>query len=232
MKAGAQAGSAQWTSLAGLRRPAIAFRAINRCGDPGYEPDMQRHHLLPRALLQARCFEALFAAVGHSRIGFDDFRSNGLLLPAADAAAHRLRLPLHRGPHARYNAMVAERVGQIEREWAVARQRSGDRAREAALMRLCLLQRALRRRLLAPARLRSPLNRGDPQRAPDFSELDALADTLWRDCAEPPPGPRGYAAGLTAPLAADRIARTLAVAISSSMPTPHTIRPSGSAHSR
>ena len=37
--------------------------------------------------------------VGTERIGFDDFRSNGLLLPANDTAAVRIGLPLHRGPH-------------------------------------------------------------------------------------------------------------------------------------
>ena len=48
-------------------------------------------------------------------------------------------------------------------------------------MRLSLLQRALRRRLLADmGRLR--LNRRDPLGAGrDFSHLDALADELWRE---------------------------------------------------
>lgn len=162
------------------RRPRIPFRSVNRSDRPGYEPAMQRHHLLPRELLLARCFGPLFDAVGHDRIGFDDFRHNGLLLPAAEEAARRLRLPLHRGPHAGYNAMVAERVGQIERDWSRSRWRRADRALEEALMRLDLLQRALRRRLLARDRLRSPLNGNDPLgEGLDFSELDALAETLW-----------------------------------------------------
>jgi hypothetical protein len=47
-------------------------------------------------------------------------------------------------------------------------------------MRFALLQRALRKRLLAEvARLR--LNRGDPLGAGrDFSELDAVAELLWQ----------------------------------------------------
>ena len=49
-----------------------------------------------------------------THFGFDDFRRNGLLLPANDAAAIRLGLPLHRGPHHSYNELVFERVGQIE----------------------------------------------------------------------------------------------------------------------
>jgi hypothetical protein len=177
--AGSLAVDNRWAT-AGPRRPRIPFRAVNRSDRPGYEPGMQRHHLLPRELLLARCFGPLFDAVGHDRIGFDDFRHNGLLLPAADETAQRLRLPLHRGPHANYNAMVAERVGQIERDWSFGRRRSTDRALEEALMRLHLLQRALRRRLLAPERLRNPLNGSDPLGAGlDFAELDALAESLW-----------------------------------------------------
>ena len=46
-------------------------------------------------------------------------------------------------------------------------------------MRLGLLQRALRKRLLSPVR-RLMLNRKDPLGSGfDFSELDAMADSLW-----------------------------------------------------
>jgi hypothetical protein len=45
-------------------------------------------------------------------------------------------------------------------------------------MRIDLLQRALRRRLLDPARWRGKaLNTRDP--ALDFSHLDRMAETLW-----------------------------------------------------
>jgi len=142
---------------------------------------MQRHHLLPRQLLSARCFGRLFDRLGRERVGFDDFRRNGLLLPCTDRAALRIRLPLHRGPHRDYNAMVFERVGRIEGDWATRRLRTPDLAAREALMRLALLQGALRRRLLADtARLR--LNRGDPLGAGrDFAELDAMAELLWRE---------------------------------------------------
>jgi hypothetical protein len=47
-------------------------------------------------------------------------------------------------------------------------------------MRLTLLQRALRRRLLAETR-KLRLNREDPLgTGRDFAELDAMADELWR----------------------------------------------------
>jgi hypothetical protein len=142
---------------------------------------MQRHHLLPRQLISARCFTRLFDRLGRERVGFDDFRRNGLLLPCNEPAALRMGLPLHRGPHRDYNSMVMERVGRIEGGWAVRRLRAPDQALEEALMRLSLLQAALRRRLLAErARLR--LNRGDPLGAGrDFAELDAMAEMLWRE---------------------------------------------------
>lgn len=92
----------------------LPFRAVNRRDRPGYQTGLQRHHLLPRQLLAHRSFTPLIAALGPERIGFDDFRRNGLLLPANDAAAIRLGLPLHRGPHHSYNELVFERVGQIE----------------------------------------------------------------------------------------------------------------------
>lgn len=153
---------------------------VNRPGDPDHDPGMQRHHLLPRQLMSQRCFGPMMQAIGRERLEFEDFRSNGLLLPASDSSAVRIGLPLHRGPHSHYNAVVIERVGQIEAGWSSQRLRAPEIALDQALMRLMLLQRALRRRLLDPIRSRFLLNRRDPlgSRA-DFSELDAMADALW-----------------------------------------------------
>jgi hypothetical protein len=116
------------------------------------------------------CFRRdLFEAVGSEYLGFDDFRRNGLLLPASGESALRLRLPLHRGPHRSYNELVAERVGQIEHDWSRLRHRAPEVAGEQALMRLELLQRALRRRLLAAERPRIRLNLKDPLGADSIS---------------------------------------------------------------
>lgn len=146
---------------------------------PGYDPALQRHHLLPRQLLTRRCFGALFEALGRERVGFDDFRANGLLLPASEEASLRTRMPLHRGPHHRYNEMVIARVGRIEARWSAARSHHPDVALEEALMRLHLLQTALRRQLLN-GRRRVLLNRKDPLGTGfDFTELDAMAEALW-----------------------------------------------------
>jgi hypothetical protein len=164
----------------GPRRNSIAFRAVNRRGAPDHDPGLQRHHILPRQLLDRRCFGRLFDQLGTEQIGFDDFRRNGLLLPASESAVRRLALPLHRGPHHAYNRVVIERVGQIEHAWSAACPGTPDRAADDAAMRLALLQSALRRKLLDPSRGRSALHRRDPLGAgSDFTELDAMADLLW-----------------------------------------------------
>jgi len=140
---------------------------------------LQRHHLLPRQLLSRHCFGPLFDRLGRERMGFDDFRANGLLLPANEQDSIRTGMPLHRGPHRRYNEVVIARVGRIEETWAAARERSPEAALAEALMRLRLLQNALRRQLLAERR-RGLLNRHDPLGTGyDFTELDAMAETLW-----------------------------------------------------
>ena len=164
----------------GRRRARIPFNTVNRSGERDYDPGFQRHHLLPRQLLSDRCFGAMFHGIGRNRIDFDDFRANGLLLPATDAAAVRIGLPLHRGPHHVYNQLVIERVAQIEKGWCENRAKVPDIALEHALMRLTLLQRALRRRLLDQVNRRFILNRNDPiGRAHDYRDLDAMADLLW-----------------------------------------------------
>ena len=166
-----------------MNRANLPFRAVNRRGEAGHQPDLQRHHLLPRELLQRRSFVSMFERIGLARLGFDDFRRNGLLLPASEASALRTGLPLHRGPHRNYNALVIERVGQIEAGWRAPGSR--DEAGHEALARLALLQRALRRRLLAEVpelgrREAALLSRRDPaRRTEDFAALDALADELW-----------------------------------------------------
>lgn len=160
-----------------LTRNHLPFRAVNRSDRQGYQPGLQRHHLLPRQLLRRACYSRLIFRVGLGAIGFDDFRRNGLLLPSSEPAALATGLPLHRGPHRRYNELVFERVGQIEARW---RQRGGGAADQEALERLALLQRALRRRLLTDRRQAVSLSRRDPAwRDVDFSMLDAMADQLW-----------------------------------------------------
>jgi len=164
----------------GNRRAHLSFRSVNVRGQPDYQADMQRHHLLPLQLLNTRGLANMLARLGREHIGFDDFRRNGLLLPASVSAALHVGLPMHRGPHRSYNVMVADRVGQIEADWS---RRVGTCPRHAdgeAMLRLDLLQRALRRRLLHGGPGRLMLNRKDPFRSgQDFTVLDAMVDDLW-----------------------------------------------------
>lgn len=172
-------------------RVAIPFRKVNQRGGPGHDPGLQRHHLLPRQLLRRDCFGAMFETIGRERVGFDDFRVNGLLLPASEAATRRTGMPLHRGPHRRYNEVVIERVGLIEAHWSSVRREDPEAALMTALLRLRLLQAALRKRLLSEQR-RMILNRRDPLGTGfDFTELDAMAEQLWASTAAPTiPPPR------------------------------------------
>ena len=163
-----------------MLRTRLPFRSINQPGKSGYSPGMQRHHLLPRQLLANRQLARMFDTIGHDLIGFDDFRSNGLLLPALEQAALVLGLPLHRGPHRRYNEVVAERVGSIEAGWQATRSHEPEQAAREVVMRMRLLQRALRRSLMQPGLRRIRLNVHDPVGlGVDFSELDAMADSIW-----------------------------------------------------
>ena len=158
--------------------PPLRFAAVNRAGGAGYVAGLQRHHLLPRVLVGQRCFARLIEAVG-ATVAFEDFRRNGMLLPATEGAAVRMGLPLHRGPHGAYSDMVRERLGGIEADWATTRNGNPDDAGIAALRALAALQFDLRRSLLDPRRT-VLLNRSDPLGGPtDFTRIDAMAETLW-----------------------------------------------------
>ncbi len=100
---------------------------------------MQRHYLSPCQLLGNRQFAQLLDHIGRDRIGFDDFRFNGLLLPSVETAAVVLGLPLHRGPHRQYNEVVSARVAQIEGDWNARRKQDEDLAAEEVMMRMRLL---------------------------------------------------------------------------------------------
>lgn len=155
------------------RHSVLSFRAVNRRDHRHYRPGLLRHHLLPREMIHHPGFRRLLDALGLERIGFEDFRRNGMLLPCDDAEAARMGLPLHRGPHRTYNAMVLERAGAIEADWQSARRRDAVAAQVDALVAVDRLQRAMRRHLLDPAGWRAlPLNRRDPSvrdRALDYA---------------------------------------------------------------
>lgn len=157
----------------------ISFQSVNRRGSDRYDPGLQRHHLLPKQILSKRFFGRMFHSIGTARVGFDDFRFNGLLLPANEQTSLDTGLPLHRGPHPVYNEIVIERVGSIESRWASIQPKDPRTARNEALERMRLLQRALRLRLITE-RKGFVLNRKDPLGTGfDFSTLDAMAEKIW-----------------------------------------------------
>ena len=126
-------------------------------------------------------FATFFDTIGHERIGFEDFRKNGLLLPAKDNAALRMGLPLHRGPHRDYNEIVIERVSEVADSWQERHRIEQDQAGWASLRELGALQQKLRQELLSPTQSRIRLNRYDPLGSgADFAELDEMAETLWK----------------------------------------------------
>ncbi len=160
-------------------RTAIHFQSINRRGSPCYDPGLQRHHLLPKQLLGERYFGRMFSSIGTITVGFDDFRFNGLLLPATEQASVYTGLPLHRGPHPIYNELVIERVGSIESRWELVQRKDPETARREALERMRLLQRALRLRLINEKK-GFVLNRKDPLGTGfNFATLDAMAEKIW-----------------------------------------------------
>lgn len=75
--------------------------------------DLQQHHIIPLAVFCS--FELRWKFVLLEDFGFQprDFSSNGLLLPSTEAAAQRLKMPMHRGPHRYYNDLVFECVNLI-----------------------------------------------------------------------------------------------------------------------
>jgi hypothetical protein len=162
------------------QRAAIPFRHINRADTPGFRANMQRHHLLPVALVGRGAINRFLDRIGLEQVGFHDFRRNGLLLPAEERLASQMALPLHRGPHPAYTDLVAERLGRFEAD--LSRTGKGGDAR----MRVRLLQNALRKRLLAARKKPMILNRRDPLGAGvDFSSLDDMAETLFAAPIDP-----------------------------------------------
>lgn len=131
------------------------------------------------ALLARRQFRQFFADIVPAGFYFDDFPTNGLLLPRSEAEALRTRLPLHRGPHPRYNAIILWRVERIRADYARSALRLADRL--ISVQRLRLLQDAIRRGLMAVATVFPvSLHRRDPMRSGlDFGSIDEMIERAW-----------------------------------------------------
>ena len=132
--------------------------------------DWQKHHLIPLRLFRKGPVASFLTDLRGHGVRANDFTRNGLFLPKSEDAARVSALPLHRGPHRLYTELVAHRLADIVR---------GRGVKGEAAWRIVLLQRGLKR-VLAQARLATPLNRFDPMmQAQDFTAIDALIDQLW-----------------------------------------------------
>ena len=156
----------------------IAFCRVNRRGQPDYWPNRQRHHLLPVALFRRKQFRQFFIDLMAVGFEFDDFPTNGVLLPTTEAETLRCGLPLHRGPHPRYNALILMRAETIRAVYAWSRRRLWDRL--DCLYRLRLLQNAVRRALSGSPAFPVSLHQRDPMRARlDFGTIDEMIERAW-----------------------------------------------------
>lgn len=138
----------------------------------------QSHHLIPVGVFASKAFAPAFEIVRASGFDVHHFPRNGLFLPATEAAAIRSRLPLHRGPHRRYNELVAYRVAAIFRDYPRLACRQSER--DDTVERIDLLAGALRAILYAP-QPRMSLNRRDPlNQSVSFDHIDSACDAIWQ----------------------------------------------------
>ncbi|WP_310737261.1 AHH domain-containing protein [Parasphingorhabdus cellanae] len=161
------------------------FSAVNRKNAVGYNPNYQRHHLIP---LQAASMTDIIKPLNDDlsdSFDFDDFDRNGVLLPSDEQTALETGRPLHRGPHPRYNELVIDRLFLIVR---LSEQIAGEAKRQEFFrFRIGLLQLALRHALLGKGLAQLRLNKRDPGPASDaFRDLDACIDTLYVATRWPP----------------------------------------------
>jgi hypothetical protein len=113
--------------------PRYVFRTPTR-------PGWHRHHLLPSTLRRYPDLRDFISNIAGSGAGLDDFATNGMFLPAEEALATAVNLPLHRGPHRTYNTVVIETLETLRQ--GAARVRLTRAGRIAAV-------RGLQRRLHA-----------------------------------------------------------------------------------
>lgn len=71
------------------------------------------HHLIPRQVAEQRYFAPMFGGLKAAGLDLDNFMENGLHLPYPERLAEIFVLPVHRGGHPLYNAMVSEYVSRL-----------------------------------------------------------------------------------------------------------------------
>jgi A nuclease family of the HNH/ENDO VII superfamily with conserved AHH len=146
------------------------FRVMRKIRPMGFHC----HHLIPVEVLEMK---SLALIVGKARsAGFDpdDFATNGMFLPNVERNAECFQLPLHRGAHPQYNALVAHRIADL-----------GNGEPAQLHQQFHQLQIALAHGLRSPATkmlVAHPLRDSmrDPLRpAGDFRKIDGQINLLW-----------------------------------------------------
>lgn len=161
------------------------FSMINRKDQGDYHPCYQRHHLIPLQAASMSDIREPLDQMVRGGLDFDDFESNGVLLPATEQAAFETGQPLHRGPHPRYNQLVIDRLSLIIK---LCNRIDNDVERRSFFrLRIGLLQSVLRRALVSPALRVFQLNKKDPSLSSSaFAELDSCVDALYVATQWPP----------------------------------------------
>lgn len=122
----------------------------------------------------------LFDALRAEGFSLQQFGRNGLMLPACEGTALWSGHALHRGPHRRYNDVIAARVEQIRVHFTLHAPADPRAARRLAVTRLRLLQDVMRRALTDRHGGAFWLNRRDPMRMfVDRPYLDNAIDQLF-----------------------------------------------------
>jgi A nuclease family of the HNH/ENDO VII superfamily with conserved AHH len=155
----------------------VEMRGFRGMAGVAVRSEFQLHHLLPVSVFGHSHFSRSFKILELD--GFDPrfYSVNGLALPATERAAAFWKMPMHRGPHRRYNELVAVRVATILSD--LERGNGSQHARSEAIGRLNLLIFTLRRMLTAD-RPFILLSRRDPINSKvHFYDLDMACDRLW-----------------------------------------------------
>jgi A nuclease family of the HNH/ENDO VII superfamily with conserved AHH len=158
----------------------IRFSQINRLNKAGYNPNYQRHHLIPKQAGGESELTRVFQALGDQGFSLEDFEHNGILLPCCEKESMRTGRPLHRGPHPRYNEIVIERLLVIAK---LGNRFDGfEQMLEFIQFRLSLLQSSLRLGLSKRRFGKLHLNLRDPLRSMGgFDQMDLRIEQLQRD---------------------------------------------------
>jgi A nuclease family of the HNH/ENDO VII superfamily with conserved AHH len=111
------------------RRSRSGFKVPTR-------PGWHRHHILPTNIRRYPDLRDFLGGIGDLDGWLEDFGANGMFLPAVESVARATRLPLHRGPHRTYNAIVIDaldgiRLGSLR----IGIRRNGQAASVLALQR-------------------------------------------------------------------------------------------------